>query len=542
MRRLSVPVVLLLVVLFAAPPAQAQSSMNEPGSILVFPLIDNINGTTIVSISNLSGTAVTLECLMVTHGTTDTTTFSRLGFEINLTERGAFVWNTGAPHPQGIQAFNNRKGFLFCFATNGAGLEIAYNFLVGDAKVFNLPGAYAWGYNAIPHQALAITQDRVLNLDGGEYSEATSEIVFQGLAAIPPSLNGVFVAANLDMDLIISAFPALSLSFNCYNESGNLQGLFAVTHETFAQYPLSGPLGITAANIFSLGFHCRVNAAAKPLWAVFGQNLSVLGWGTNVLQIPGAGAPAQIVLSACIDSDSDGVCDGADICPGFDDAVDTDTDGVPDGCDQCPGFDDTQDGDGDTVPDDCDNCPTVANPGQEDVNGDTIGDACSKLVFVTSAIYDGDFASDGPTATGTRNAAARCNELAAAASLPGTYLAWLSNTGSPATAFTQSTFPYVLVDGTQIADDWTDLTDGTLDAAINRTENNVVVAAPPGVWTGTIADGTAHGKDCVNWTSDASAVATDDGRTGNPGLTTSGWTDVGDPTCDNLRRLYCFEQ
>ncbi len=37
-----------------------------------------------------------------------------------------------------------------------------------------------------------------------------------------------------------------------------------------------------------------------------------------------------------IDSDADGVCDGADACPGFDDTMDADGDGVPDGCDPAP--------------------------------------------------------------------------------------------------------------------------------------------------------------------------------------------------------------
>jgi uncharacterized repeat protein (TIGR03806 family) len=37
------------------------------------------------------------------------------------------------------------------------------------------------------------------------------------------------------------------------------------------------------------------------------------------------------------DSDGDGVCDAADVCPGSDDNVDTDGDGIPDGCDEnCP--------------------------------------------------------------------------------------------------------------------------------------------------------------------------------------------------------------
>ena len=35
------------------------------------------------------------------------------------------------------------------------------------------------------------------------------------------------------------------------------------------------------------------------------------------------------------------------------------------------------------------------------------------------------------------------------------------------TRFVQSTIPYVLPDGTRVADDWSDLTDGTIAAAIN---------------------------------------------------------------------------
>ncbi len=35
------------------------------------------------------------------------------------------------------------------------------------------------------------------------------------------------------------------------------------------------------------------------------------------------------------DDDADGVCNSADICPGFSDFVDTDNDGQPDGCDEC---------------------------------------------------------------------------------------------------------------------------------------------------------------------------------------------------------------
>ena len=39
------------------------------------------------------------------------------------------------------------------------------------------------------------------------------------------------------------------------------------------------------------------------------------------------------VVSAPTDTDGDGVPDGSDICPGFDDNIDSDSDGIPDGCD-----------------------------------------------------------------------------------------------------------------------------------------------------------------------------------------------------------------
>lgn len=36
-----------------------------------------------------------------------------------------------------------------------------------------------------------------------------------------------------------------------------------------------------------------------------------------------------------LDTDTDGVCDGLDLCPGFDDNLDEDNDGIPNGCDSC---------------------------------------------------------------------------------------------------------------------------------------------------------------------------------------------------------------
>jgi len=166
----------------------------------------------------------------------------------------------------------------------------------------------------------------------------------------------------------------------------------------------------------------------------------------------------------------------------------------------------------------------------------------SKLAFITAATFDGNLG-------GVVGADAICQAAADNATPPlsGIFRAWLSDgsSNSPSTRFTRATLAYQLVDGTTIANDWADLTDGVLAAPIDVTENGATVVGATGVWTNTNASGGAGlccGASCSNW-----SVATFDGFTGgNQGswsLSSAGWTDTnaGVP-CDNLRHLYCFEQ
>jgi len=151
-------------------------------------------------------------------------------------------------------------------------------------------------------------------------------------------------------------------------------------------------------------------------------------------------------------------------------------------------------------------------------------------VFRTSETYTGDFG-------GLAGGDAICQERAEAKGLNGTWTAWLSDDNADAI----DRIPdgeYQLVDGTVIADDKADLTDGTLKAPINLDE----FGFPDGiqVWTGTDAEGTGTDENCNNWTV---SVGDADADSGWSTEINSSWTKRDLPiSCTGGAKssLYCF--
>jgi len=87
-------------------------------------------------------------------------------------------------------------------------------------------------------------------------------------------------------------------------------------------------------------------------------------------------------VRATLDTDSDGILDYLDNCPDLANPLQDDADGddVGDLCDVCNGFDDQADADDDGVPDDCDACEGFND--LADADADTVPDDCDNCVSV----------------------------------------------------------------------------------------------------------------------------------------------------------------
>ncbi len=291
-----------------------KNSMHEPGSMLTFPLIDNIDSNgiernntdrrTIINIANTGRYDAVLECYMVTHGADSTEIDEKKDFIIKLSPKEKFWWDTSTPYNRvnangdrvSIQGFDERKGYLFCWAIDNTMTqkEICYDELKGDATLID--GQRAFNYNAIPSQCINVIGDRILNLDGVEYSMATSQIMFEGFAEDAFGVvDGTLAVAALDLDLIWSEQPEFDINVFCWNED-EVKFSRHLHYKDFAQYDLTTDLQLDLGSIFTEGFQC-VTSCPNPLWAIFYQTAGPgLAVGDNVWQHPETGVATRTIL------------------------------------------------------------------------------------------------------------------------------------------------------------------------------------------------------------------------------------------------------
>jgi hypothetical protein len=166
-----------------------------------------------------------------------------------------------------------------------------------------------------------------------------------------------------------------------------------------------------------------------------------------------------------------------------------------------------------------------------------------KIAFVTSAQYNGNLG-------GLTGADTICNQHATNACLPGTYMAWLSDsTATPNTRFTQSAIAYRKVDGTLLASNYGNLVSGNILAPLNLTELNGVpqlsaVGCPVQQMSFSATDPNGNllaTGNCNDWSATV-AEASWGYNTVTNGNWTQGCSGTGGNTCSSGATLYCFQQ
>ena len=174
----------------------------------------------------------------------------------------------------------------------------------------------------------------------------------------------------------------------------------------------------------------------------------------------------------------------------------------------------------------------------------------NKHIFVTSTTYQGGLLG------GLAGADDKCATRAAAAGLAGTYKAWLSDSHrAAASRLTHATGRYSLIDGTVVADSWTDLVATNLQHAVDLDELGhtytakttcFVVSGVAPAWTQTNPDGTIYpgeGLGCGDWTELQHNGFYGNAMVGNILSSDSHWTDsVCGAACTEHASLYCLEQ
>ena len=156
----------------------------------------------------------------------------------------------------------------------------------------------------------------------------------------------------------------------------------------------------------------------------------------------------------------------------------------------------------------------------------------AKRVFVTKTTYTGDV-------DGLVGANALCQNAATAATLGGTWAAWLSDFNTDAIDRITSTGPWYLLTGEMAFANKAALATSPA-VGIDVQEDGTRLVIGERVWTGTRAGGTTDGSGasqlCGEWFSIGGT-----GTIGNTSLTDGGWTDAETLACTTAARLYCFQ-
>lgn len=150
-------------------------------------------------------------------------------------------------------------------------------------------------------------------------------------------------------------------------------------------------------------------------------------------------------------------------------------------------------------------------------------------VFASSSLHNGNLG-------GVAGADTKCQALADAKGMGGTFRAWISASGANAIDRITSAGPWYL--GTEmVVASRAGLASGALLRAIRSDENGTTLpTSEDRIWTGTASNGSHSTPDCNGWTSTSGS-----GRVGEGERSDTGWTSLTTEACNQVNRIYCFE-
>jgi hypothetical protein len=197
---------------------------------------------------------------------------------------------------------------------------------------------------------------------------------------------------------------------------------------------------------------------------------------------------------------------------------------------------------------DCDDSPLgdAINPsaleicdGIDNDCNEGIDEGCSSIHYIFATSYE--FAGDLGGLTG---ADASCETAAASGAatsgLSATWFAILSDSSTDVNTRVSIQGPVYNINDDLVANDSSDLWDGTLANAVSYDENGVIITAGDGlsVWTGSDSSGySIPSSHCLDWSNSTA------GSMGSIGLldTTDQWINGSTvDSCDNQRHIYCI--
>ncbi len=330
-----------------------------------------------------------------------------LGGLVQLTQ---YYYSVEATDAAGNSTVADNFGSCYTFTTIDQPDYFTELFAAGDTDLDNktisyIPDASADFYGACVDPAVAFPTNPAtgtavtlgddastrINLTGG----AQVYLYGTGYSSVFLGSNGylTFGAGASDYDETLAEHFGLPRVALLYDDFHPGQGSASIRHQQFADrfvvtYQNVSEYNAANVNNFQAELYFDGRIVVTYLAVAATDGLAGLSQGT--------GLPSGFVESdlsaysscSCPDADFDGICDAVDNCPQVANPLQENPDGdtLGNACDNCISIANNNqlDADGDAVGDTCDNCPAISNASQLDGDSDAIGDTCDNCPSITN--------------------------------------------------------------------------------------------------------------------------------------------------------------